>query len=131
MRSASEKSWEASEDYKKLFRDFMVKASDPATNQNIKIYSKLSFTFKRALPETAKVVEGERLFTFKLDKDYATFENISHMSDCEKDKDKNFEFNLKHFLPQRVRAGQSTDVKMLSLQNVSAAPIYNNKEMDQ
>jgi hypothetical protein len=58
MRSASEKSWEASQDYKKLFRDFMVKASDPATNQNLKIHSILSFTFKRALPETAKVVEG-------------------------------------------------------------------------
>jgi hypothetical protein len=131
MRSASEKSWEASQDYKKLFRDFMVKASDPATNQNLKIHSILSFSFKRALPETAKVVEGERKFTFNLDKEYATFENISHMNDCEKDQNKNFELNLKHFLPQRVRAGQTNEVKMLSVQNISATPIYNNKEMDQ
>ena len=66
-----------------------------------------------------------------LDKDYATFENISHMNDCEKDLNKNFEFNLKHFLPQRVRAGQSNEVKMLSVQNISSPPIYKNKELDQ
>jgi hypothetical protein len=65
-----------------------------------------------------------------LEKEYEKFENISHMSDCEKDQNKNFELNLKHFLPQRVRAGQTNEVKMLSVQNISAAPIYNNKEMD-
>ncbi len=66
-----------------------------------------------------------------MDKEYATFENISHMSDCENDPNKLFEFQLKHFLPQRVRAGQSNEVKMLSVQNISAPPIYKNKEMDQ
>ena len=38
---------------------------------------------------------------------------------------------MKHFIPQRVRAGQTAEVKMLSVQNITAAPIYYNKKLDQ
>lgn len=46
--------------YKEIFRNFMAKAADVNNADNLEITAILGFTFKRNLPETAKVIEGDR-----------------------------------------------------------------------
>ena len=83
MKAASEKSWQASHDYKRLFRDFMAKAANQSYSNRLEINAIMSFTFKRKLPETAKVIEGSRNYNINLKKMYSNFESISHINECD------------------------------------------------
>ena len=78
----------------------MVKASNNETSKNLNITAILSFSFKRKLPELARVIEGTREQDIILkDSNYSIFSNMSKMNECGGDPNKRFEFQLTHFLP--------------------------------
>jgi hypothetical protein len=60
MKEASDIQWDASEEYKRLFKKFMDMAANESTSQELNVTAVLRYKFYRDQPATAMTISGQR-----------------------------------------------------------------------